>query len=67
MEETTSVFWVDLRFRLRSQKRVSLQGSRWVTDTLSCSCSCYTCYICTWPITHVPDYLAVGPGSSPGV
>ena len=34
MEETTSVFWVDLGYRLRSQKRVPLQGSRVVTNTL---------------------------------
>jgi len=36
MEETTSVFWVDLGFRLRSRKRVPLQGFRGVTDTPSC-------------------------------
>jgi len=43
MEETTSVFWVDLGYRLRSRKRVSVQGSRGVTGTSSYSCSCYTC------------------------
>jgi len=48
MEETTSVFWVNLGYRLRSRKRVPLQGSRGVTDTLSCSCSYYTCYTCPW-------------------
>jgi len=37
MEETTSVFWVDLEDRLCSRKRVPLQGLRGVTDTLSCS------------------------------
>jgi len=67
MEETSSVFWVDLGFRLHSRKRVPLQGSRGVTGTPSCSCSCYTCYTCIWPVIHVSDYLAVGPGSAPGV
>ena len=32
IEETTSVFWVDLGYRLRSRDRVLLQGSRgWLT------------------------------------
>jgi len=69
MEETASVFWVDQGFRLRSRKRVPLQGSHGVTGTPSCSysCSCYTCYTYTWPIIHVTDYLAAGPGSALGV
>ena len=62
VEETASVFWVDLGFRLRSRKRVPLQGSRGVTGTPSCSC--YTCYTCTCSCLHVP---VVGPGSAPGV
>ena len=57
MEETASVFWVDLGYRLRSRKRVPLQGSRGVTGTPSCFIS----------VIHVPDYLAVGPGSASGV
>jgi len=32
--ETASVFWVDLGYRLRSRKRVPLEGSRGMTDTL---------------------------------
>jgi len=53
MEETTSLFWVDLILRLRSRKRVPLQDSCGVTGTPSCSCyTCYTCtcscYICSW-------------------
>jgi len=51
--EETSVFWVDLGYRLHSRKRVPLQSSYGVTDTPSCSCSCYTyntfymsCYTC---------------------
>ena len=32
MEETASVFWVDLRFRLCSRLRVRLQGSWMMTD-----------------------------------
>jgi len=48
MDETTSVYWVDLGYWLRSRKRIPLQGSRGMTDTPSCccSCSCYTCYTC---------------------
>ena len=34
MEETASAFWVDLGYRLRSRKRVPLQGSHGVIDTL---------------------------------
>jgi len=43
MKETSPVFWMDLEYRLRSRKRVPLQGSRGVTGTPSCSCSYYTC------------------------
>ena len=57
LEETMSVFWVDLGYRSRSRKRVPLQGSRGVTDTQFCSYSFYM----------LPDYLAVGPDSAPGV
>ena len=32
MEETASVFWVDLGYRLCSRLRVPLQGSRGMTD-----------------------------------
>ena len=44
MEETASVFWVNLEYRLRNRKKVQLQGSRKVTDTPSYSCSYYACY-----------------------
>jgi len=57
MEETASVFWVDLGYRLHSQKRVPLQCSRGVTGTRPVLA----------PVIHVPDYLTVGPGSVPGV
>jgi len=43
MEETASVFWVDIGYRLRSRKRVLVKGSRGVTGTPSCSYSYYTC------------------------
>jgi len=46
MEEATSVFWVDVGYRLRNRKRVPLQGSRGVIGTPSCSYSCYTYYTC---------------------
>ena len=52
-----SVFLVDLGYRLHSRNRVPLQGFRGVTGTPSC-------FI---PVIHVLDYLAVGPGSAPGV
>ena len=57
MEETASVFWVDLGFRLCSRKKVPLQGSRGVTGTRPVLVL----------VIHVPDYLTVGPGSVPGV
>ena len=68
MEETTFIFRVDLGYRLRSRKRVPLHGSREVTDTLSCSCSClYMLRMLHVPLYMLSDYLAVGPGSAPGV
>jgi len=59
MEETTSVFWVDLGYRLHSRKRVPLQGSRGVTDT--------PVLFLLYMLYMLPDYLAVGPGSAPRV
>ena len=49
MEETTSVFWVDLGYRLRSRHTVSLQVSGgWQTSHLfiipQCYCEYYYCY-----------------------
>jgi len=49
MEETTSVFWVNLGFRLRSRKRLPLQGSRGVTDTRH--------LLPVIHVIHVPDLL----------
>ena len=63
MKETTSVFWVDLGYRLRRRKRVPLQGSRGVTDTLVLFLFLFLIYI----LCMLPDYLVVGPGSAPGV
>ena len=65
MEETASVFWVDLGFRLRSRTRVPLQGSCGVTGTPSCSC--IHVIHAPVPFIHVSDYVAVRPGSAPGV
>ena len=62
MEETASVFWVDLGFRLRSRTRVPLQGSRGVTDTRP-----IPVLVPIIHVIHVLDYLAVRPGSAPGV
>ena len=57
MEETASLFWVDLGYRLRNRKRVPLQGSWGVTGT----------HLVLVPVIHVPDYLTVGPDLAPGV
>ena len=38
MEETTSVFWVNLGYKLRSRLRVPLQDSWGMTDILSVYC-----------------------------
>ena len=57
MEETASVFCVDLGYRLRNRKRVPLQSSRGVTHTQ---------FLIPF-LLHLPDYLAVGPDSAPGV
>jgi len=70
MEEKTSVFWVDLGYRLRNWKRVPLQGSREVIDIPSCSCPCsYLCILYMLPnlLYMLPDYLAIGSGSVLGV
>ena len=55
----------DLRFRLRSRKRVPLQGSCGVTGTRSVHVI-HVIHVPV-PVIHVPDYLAVGPGSASGV
>ena len=49
MEETGSVFWVDLGYRLRSRLTVPLQGSE-LTSRI---------------VHIVIDYLVVGPASTP--
>jgi len=60
MKETASVFCVDLGYRLRSWKRVPLQGSRgWLTSR--------AVLVPVIHVIHVPGYLVVGPGSAPGV
>jgi len=62
------VFWVDLGYRLRSRKRVPLQGSRGVTDTPSYSCSSlYMLHMLHVLLHMLPDYLAVGPDSVPRI
>jgi len=59
--EETSIFWVDLVYRLRSRKRVQLQSSRGVIDTL------VLFLFLLYMLYMLPDYLAVGLGSAPGV
>ena len=49
MEETTSAFLMDLRYRFCSRKRDPLQGSRGVTNTLSPVLVIHV----IWPVIHV--------------
>ena len=57
MEETVSIFWVDLGYRLRSRDTVPLQGLRgWLTSRIV-----HIIIV----IIIVIDYLAVEPGSAP--
>ena len=62
MEETASVFWVDLGFRLRSRKRVPLQGSRGVTGTPSC----LFLFTCSWLPSGRSWFSARSLGRGPG-
>jgi len=55
-----SVFWVDLKYRLHSRKRVPLQGSREVTDTPVLFLFLFLLYM-------LPDYIAAGPSLALGV
>jgi len=46
MEETTSVFWVDLRYKFRSRLTVSLQDfGGWLTSHLFIIPQCYCKFI----------------------
>ena len=62
MKEAASVFWVDLGYRLRSRKRVPLQGSRGMTD-ISYVLLLFHCFRSEITVT---EYLAVRPGSASG-
>jgi len=66
MEETASILWVDLGYRLRSRNRVPLQGTRGVTGTPSCSCSCCTCYTCSCLPSGSAWFSARSLGRGPG-
>ena len=59
--EETSVFWVDLGYRLRSRLRVPLQGSLGMTDIPS-----VLLLFTVFTVSTVTEYLAVRPGSAPG-
>ena len=63
MEETASVFWVDLGYRLRSRLRVPLQGSWGMTDIPSVLLLFHCSY--SEMTIIVTEYLAVRPGSAP--
>jgi len=64
MEETASVFWVDLEYRLRSRLRVPLQGSRGMTGIPFVLLLFHWSYsVITVTIT---EYLAVQLGSMLG-
>jgi len=64
MEETASVFWVDLGYRLRSRLRVPLQGS-WGMTGIPSVLLLFHCSYSEITVT-VTEYLAVQPGSAPG-
>ena len=64
MEETASVFWVDLGYRLRSRLRVPLQCS-WGMNDIPYVLLLFHCFHSEITVT-VTEYLAVRPGSVPG-
>jgi len=61
-----SIFWMDLRYRLRNQKKVPLQDSRGVTGT-SPVFVFVILYILPGLLYMLHDYLAVVPSLVPGV
>jgi len=64
MEETASVFWVNLGYRLRSRLRVPLQGSWGITDIPYVLLLLYSFH--SEVTVTVTKYLAVQPDSVPG-
>ena len=60
MEETASVFWVDLGYSLRSRLRVPLQGSWGMTDIPSVMLL-FHCFHSEITVTFI-EYLEVRPG-----
>ena len=66
MEETASVFWVDLGYRLRSRLRVPLQGSWGMTGIPSVLLLFHDFHNEITVTVTVTEYLAVRPGSAPG-
>ena len=63
MEETTSVFWVDLGYKLRGRLKVPLQGPKgWLASHLYCL---LFHYFHNEIIVTVTEYLTVWPGSAP--
>ena len=69
MKETTSVFWVDLGYMLRSRDTFLLL--RGMTDIPSVFCFIVLLLVLlhsdTVSTITVIDYLAVRPGSAPGI
>jgi len=63
MEETASVFWVDLKYKLRSRLRVSLQGS-WGMTGIPSVLLLFHCSYSEITVTVI-EYLAVRPDSAP--
>ena len=57
MEETVSVFWVDLRYMLRSRLRVLLQGS-WGMTGIPSVLLLFHCSYSEITVTVVPDGIA---------
>ena len=64
IEETSSVFWMDPGYRLRSRPRVPLQGSWGMTD-IPFVLLLFYCFGSEITVT-ITEYLAILPGSAPG-
>ena len=65
MEETESVFWVDLGYRLRSRLRISLQGSWGMTDFPFVLLLFHYFHSEITVTVTITEYLAVRSGSAP--
>jgi len=63
MKETTSVLWVDLGYKLRSWRGFHCR----IPEGWLIPCPVYMLHMLHVLLYMLPDYLARGPGSMPGV